>query len=181
MAQVGLKILNGVVVRRPNDAEAHFARGSLLLEAGYSRDALAEYRKTVAIDPQHASAWESLASLARQRLMSPEEAQNAEFRLIRLSAGDAGAAQYLSPINLIAVADLSSAYRVLAKTLSGAPAEHTAPLFGLHRTPRSERAPMFPGFDRLSRRDRMIGFYFQRSPDIQSIAQLYHVTRYPFE
>jgi tetratricopeptide (TPR) repeat protein len=183
----GMDVLNRLTTERPNDAEAYFARGLINENAGRSKEAVSDFRQAVTLDPRHVGAWSSLASLAWPGLIDPEEAQRIAFKLIDLDADPAGRRQ--STVDLVDVKDLPSAYRALRAKLRALPTQENGTLFPLHCPGADPRihfrdtpaaAGIFPQFDRLTERDRLVGWYFQSS-DVGEIARLFHPTDYPFE
>ena len=176
--QQGMEVLSRRVREDPDSASAHYARGLLNANAGKSKEAVSDLSRAAALDPGHVGAWAALASLARQGIMSPTEAQRIEFRLIELDPDSDSPWDGIA--DLADVSDLSSAYKALRTKLKSLPEQDRGPLFALHGGGADRRLRIFPEFDRLDKRGRLPGRYFQRS-DIDQIARLFHPTNYPFD
>lgn len=176
---VGIQCLNTVVIRNPKDAEAYYARGQLRYYAGQSKEAVADLQRAVALNPRLFAAWNALAALARQGLMSPQMAQRIDLKLIDLNAERDYA--FESSIDLTDVRDLGTAYRKITTQLRSLPILDVGPLFPLHSPGTTVSPDIVPVFDRFRKSGRLPGSYFQLTSDIREIASLYHPTSFPFE
>jgi tetratricopeptide (TPR) repeat protein len=174
----GLRALDQFIARNPKSAEATYARGLLNYNLGRFKQALSDFRATVAEDPHHLGAWQKLSSFSGSGLIGSAEAQRIEFNIIKLASEKPS---YAGGPDLTYASDLKTAYRVLQSGLANLPLAYDGPIFPFHTSNVSKQRLVWPDFDWHIKSGRFVGGYFQASIDIQEIAELFHVTRYPFE
>lgn len=85
-----LQIVEQVLQRQPRHAGAHFIAADALRDLGDTLGARDRYRAVIEIEPEHATSWGALASLAFAELQF-EEAGTRAARAIRLDAESAEA------------------------------------------------------------------------------------------
>jgi len=174
----GRKVLDSVVRQNPRNAEAYYARGLMLEKLGHSKEAVADFERTVALDPNHFMAWRRLSESTLLAYEAPARSQDAELRMIEFGIVDD---RYDIMIDLTTVTDLRTAYVDLRRSLARLPKPGPDPIFSLPCQPDSGKQIDWPKFDPRGPTGRFIGGYFRYSSDLYEIVALFHPTDYPYD
>lgn len=177
-SESGRKALDRLVRQNLKDPRVYFARGTALGWAGRYKEAVADFRKAIALDPTDAPAWDGLVSYLLPGIANPSQAQEAALRAIRF---DLFQQPYVETGALASVSNLGAAYRALRNRLEQFPVVEDDSLFPLHTDQPERQAVDWPSFNRNLRSGRLVGAVIRNVSDVREIADLYHPTRFPFE
>ncbi len=170
-------LLDRLVKLKPASAGAYFARGVLHSEAGRLQEAITDFRRTVNIDPQHATAWERLTGLSGVGLTTPAEAEETALRWLDFAPfAESG----FFPLDLDAVSNLSSVYLKLKRGLDALPLQEETSILPLHFAGSRRSGVQWPRLMPFQKSARFTGACFQIQQELDMIAGLFHVTKFPF-
>ena len=172
-----LTALNKLVKRNPTDANSYFARGTVLLQLGRSKEAVEDLRRTVAIDPNHYSAWEKLASLPDFGPAGAERDRRSALQSIRLSPFDP---PFFAPEHLDSVSDLRAAYLLIQDRLNAMPQVDSRSIFPLHAAQPDPHQANLLRFGWLNASHRSPNTFITGTAEFRSIASLHHPSRFGF-
>ncbi|HVT12286.1 MAG TPA: hypothetical protein VHE55_08460 [Fimbriimonadaceae bacterium] len=170
-----LGAFDALVRSHPGSAMAYFARGSANQDADRSKEAVADFEKAVAIDPNDYLAWGRLSALTCYGLATPAQVQRFAFGEMRI------APLAWMRADFDGVSNVAALYKDLSARLDRFPLQDEGPLFPLHAAVSPWRPIRLPSFDPLRKANRFVGDLFHNSGDIGTIVGLYHNSGDPFE